>query len=198
MKRAPDADFWHEMTALRFALLIDLDKCLHTAKTKKSQLARRNSVRAAFAAIEGWTWTLKLSALQLEQRGEIEFSSGERALLTEASYELDNKGQVKTRPARLSLLTNIRFAVAAFAKASAVEFELLSSGEKWDAFRRAIKIRDRLVHPKSIHEFRVTDEDFLIVDDAVSWWTAEISRLLQLAMGEEPSPPDAKAQAGAE
>lgn len=182
--------FWRDMGALRMALLVDLDRTQHRARIKGSQLSRRNYVRSAFAAIEGLTWTLKLAAVRVEQRGRVAFTPGELALLTEMSYELDEKGNVSQRPARLSLKSNIRFAMSAFAKANGVTFDLRVGGDKWEAFTQAIKIRDRLVHPKSIRDIRVSDEEFTVMEKAIEWWTTEITNLFSVALNEQVPAPE--------
>src|SRR5882757_9991963 len=94
--------FWRDLNRLQYVLLVDLDKCLHRAKTKRSQLARRNLVRSAFAAIEGLTWTLKLAAVRVHQRGKVSYTPGELAILSEVAYDLDDNGSVKQRAVRLA------------------------------------------------------------------------------------------------
>jgi hypothetical protein len=159
--------------------------CLHKAKTKGSQFDRRNLVRSTFAAGEGITWALKRYALQREVQGHFSFPPGDRALLSEMNYELDASGHVNERPARLTLKANIRFAVSAFVRANHLPFDLTTDGGEWEAFGKAIKIRDRLMHPKSLADIHVSDEELAVVQESIEWWVRTIDTLYRSVIGDQ-------------
>jgi hypothetical protein len=43
------------------------------------------------------------------------------------------------------------------------------SGSEWQSFRRAIKIRDRITHPKSVANLNISDEDYNDVSVGFGW-----------------------------
>ena len=47
--------------------------------------------------------------------------------------------------------------------------ELDVSGSEWQSFRRAIKIRDRITHPKSVSDLNISDEDYNDVSAGFGW-----------------------------
>lgn len=68
-----------------------------------------------------------------------------------------------------------------YAKASQVQYELPKGEDGWNKFTTAIRIRDRLTHPKRPKDLAVSEDDVMIVLTAYSWvFKCEID-LLQLA-----------------
>lgn len=134
-----------------------------------AQSRRRAYVRAAFAAIEALTYSLKQSALATARREPGLFSPGEIALLSDESYGLSHSGKVVASPKYLSTPDNFRFAVDMAMKATLKGFSLHVGVSGWEALKKATKLRNRLVHPKSAAEMHVTDEEMGAVDEAFFW-----------------------------
>jgi hypothetical protein len=57
-------------------------------------------------------------------------------------------------------------------------------GSAFRAFTRAVKVRDRLVHPKRSSDLTVSDSDKRDVDAAYAWFRAASGRFFVLAVGE--------------
>ena len=130
---------------------------------------RRSYVRAVFALIEGSTFAAKQFALDgLPDQ----FTTAEQALLREEEYSLDDQGRARTRTARLACRANIRLGFAALAKSCDVDHVPKFGGQGWENLCTAITIRDRLMHPKKIHDLDVTDEDMAVVVSAFQWFVA--------------------------
>src|SRR4051812_45141163 len=68
---------------------------------------RRSFVRAAFAYFDGVIYAMKQLALA---NGDADFSTAERSLLAEKSFDLDERGRVRERTLKLATLPNLRFA----------------------------------------------------------------------------------------
>ena len=139
-----------------------------------SQTQRRAVVRAVFAFVEGLSFALKQFALDvLNDR----LSTAERALCREESYELSDNGAALTRPMRLRVLHNVRFALTIIPKASETPFTLDVSGEGWQSLRASLAVRDRLMHPKSANHLSVSDDDVRNTIAAYHWMQREMVRL---------------------
>jgi hypothetical protein len=97
------------------------------------------------------------------------FSDAEILLLKDWTYRLTDKGEVEFERAKLSLKSNLQFAFRMYAKAAGVEYSLPKGEAEWDKFKRSIKIRDRLTHPKKPADLQVSDEDMRMVAEAYVW-----------------------------
>lgn len=141
---------------------------------------RRALVRSVFAFVESMLFALKHEAL----RHSSVFPASEIALLREEAYELADDGQAVTRPARLTLTRNLKFTFAAFAKAWRTKSRLELGDAGWQNFQTALKVRDRLMHPKSISDLDVSDEEIRIVNHASMWFIGTYAIALAGALGE--------------
>jgi hypothetical protein len=139
-------------------------------RDKLSQPERRMYVRSVFATIEAWIYVMKQMALAAHPDPECPtISESERAFAQEQEYRLTDSGDVEIRRAKISLEVNLRFAFKLFAKSGYVSSELDVSGSEWQTFRRAIKIRDRITHPKSVSDLNISDDDFKDATAGLGW-----------------------------
>ena len=141
-----------------------------TERDKLSQPERRIYVRSTFATIEAWIYVMKQMALRMHPDPKCRtISEAERTFAQEHEYRLTDSGDVETRRTKISLEANLRFGFKLLAKAGSVSSELDVSGSEWQSFRRAIKIRDRITHPKSISDLNISDEDYNDVSKGFGW-----------------------------
>jgi hypothetical protein len=148
----------------------DFKAAVGKSKTKLSQSKRRSLIRALFAWIEADTFNRKQIALILQEEGLVEFSLPETALLREEQYALGKKGEVRTEVKFLRLAENLQFAVYCFCKATSIQYEVPKGGPGWEAFRRAIELRNRITHPKSPAALFISDEDMKDVWKTFLWF----------------------------
>jgi hypothetical protein len=128
---------------------------------------RRELVRSVFAAIEGLNWDLKRG---LYGRGFNErLSVHEMGALTEQSYIVDEKGEVRATPRFLPLATNIRF-VLAIIQRYRTNYKVDYSHIGWSNLKASIRIRDRLVHPKKLADLNVTEAELRQTMSAFTWF----------------------------
>jgi hypothetical protein len=108
---------------------------------------------------------MKQTALTTHRFLGTPLSRAEEALLRDEAYDLTQKGEARTGDAKLRLAENVLFAfnmlsrVWEFAKPD-------RSKPGWQAFRAAIRIRDRITHPKSGAESRLTQKDIDTIQKA--------------------------------
>tara|TARA_R110002049_G_scaffold95572_5_gene234753 strand:+ start:265 stop:819 length:555 start_codon:yes stop_codon:yes gene_type:complete len=147
-------------------------------------IIRRSYVRAVFAFIEGYLYAFKQISLRISEESEgIKLSPEEIIALKEVEVSIDDSGNIKQRskyiPARKSLV----FSIASIAKQHEADFILDKGGQGSEAYQVALKIRDRLMHPKSHRELELTDIELESVQVAYNWFTNELSRL-EVKIGE--------------
>ena len=65
------------------------------------------------------------------------------------------------------------------AKALGRDFELNLQGNGWVRYKKALKIRDRITHPKKIQNLAITDSEFDIVLNAWEWFHKQLNELFK-------------------
>src|SRR5262245_21383226 len=70
----------------------------------------RQLIRAIFAFIEAVTFSMKVKAVELCRKQKRRISEFETYLAVDIQQALSEKGEVETRPAKISLADNIRLA----------------------------------------------------------------------------------------
>jgi hypothetical protein len=136
----------------------------------------RQLVRAVFAYIEAVTFSLKASSAGHCMKNDIEITPQERYFATDAEYELNARGEVVETEARISLARNIRFALFINRKAHAVSEPFDASVEWWSCMMKAIRLRDRLAHPKWPEDLDDTGDDIVSVLKAKAGFEKEVMR----------------------
>ena len=163
------------LAELHNALLSELTAEIRTVVRGKagkelSQSERRMFIRVSFATIEALIFVMKQIALAAHPDPKCPtISEAERAFAMEQDFKLTSSGDVERRAAKIPLETNIRFAFRLLAKASNAPTVLDVSGTEWRSLLRAIKVRDRITHPKNISNLTISDEELSDVVIGFKW-----------------------------
>ena len=141
-----------------------------------TSIERRILVKSISSFIEAIANSLKSAALKTP--GNESLSQAERSLLADETYVLGNDGEARVRNAKLSTLSSVVFAFKTFAKVKRAKFVLDKSGTGWRCVQRATKLRDRLMHPKSVADLKVSDDDIQEAAVAFYWFHIQFRNLL--------------------
>lgn len=152
------------------ALHEDVDLAERMWKQQDTQFWRRTFIRSVFALIEGFTYCLKQVALEASKKFRVEMSKSEVALLSEESYEVNDKGEAETKTAFIQLPGNIRFVFNMYSRAYGLNYKLKIDDNGWLSFKEALKVRNRLTHPKSTSDVLVSDQDMSYAENAAIWF----------------------------
>jgi hypothetical protein len=136
---------------------------------------RRDLVRAAFAAIEGLHWQLKRDVLK---NATEHISTHEHAAMIEESYTVDDAGNVNPIPRFLPLTAAIRLVVQIVQRYRPT-YKLDFGHVGWSNLKTTIKVRNRLVHPKTIEDLSVTDEEVSKTLSGFTWTLALVIEVLR-------------------
>src|SRR5262245_42052915 len=160
-------------------LMADVNSCWDRVNDEPSEFYRRTAVRSTFAFIEGVTFALKQVVLEWlrDNWGMSPWrflkpeEMGRLVLLAEKDYRLNDKGGIEIRSARLDLPGNLLFTFNTFfdvinKKKSPID----TSGPGWSEFKEAIKIRNRLTHPKVQADVSISPEEVLLVHRVFQWF----------------------------
>ena len=122
------------------------------------------------------TFALKQTILEDFQKSML--SSAEIALIKEETFDLDDKGQPKSRPLFLQLPKNVRFMFSLIIRFREIPLDLKVGGRGWQSFLAAIEVRNRLMHPKSESDLNVSDDELNSVQIAYRWYFAHVNLAL--------------------
>jgi hypothetical protein len=146
---------------------------------REDQLKRRTLVRTLFATIEGTIFSLKQTALEFFRLRGVEIPPSEYAALAEETYALKENGELRIASQFIRLPANIRFAFSEYGKAMNMDFSVNVNDPKWNDLRKAIEVRNRLMHPKAPADLVVSDADIESVLNAAIWFREQIQLLIQ-------------------
>jgi hypothetical protein len=143
---------------------------------------RRTYVRAVFALFEATQWMLKQMVLGfVEDEGLDHYDAAELAMLREEQHTLNGRGQAVTRVAKLGLLENFKFTVHSIAKLKMLDPPAALAGDGIQQLQLAIRIRDRLVHPRQPQDIAISDEEMAAVHRAREFWTEVVQEIVGAA-----------------
>jgi hypothetical protein len=137
---------------------------------------KRSVVRAFFALVEGTLFQLKQVTVQGNSVNNI-LKAHEINLLLEQTYFITDKGVVKNKSAQISLLPNLLFTANSLIKVFGVDFEIKKENG-YSAFKDAVKIRDRITHPKNKVYITLTTDEMIVFSKADIWFTELFSTLI--------------------
>jgi hypothetical protein len=129
---------------------------------------RRDTIRATFSAIEGVHWMLKTSVL--EDTVNL-LTIHEIAAMSEETYSVSDSGKVESLPRFIPLTASIRLLVAALQKLKP-DYQVDFQHSGWAALKQAVRVRNRLVHPKTIKDLEVSDADLGAAVRGFNWMLA--------------------------
>ena len=168
-------DSTKEFDDLFKALIGDVERLNDVLGKSDHPLTRGAYVRAVFALLEGMTYAMKQVALDYRWHLRNPFSDTEVAILQEKNYSLNDTGQVSVRTANLPFLPNLRFAFYAFCKSHNASYSLPVTGKGWHALQHALRVRHRLMHPKSADDLLVKNAEMEDVDTAFRWFVSNVA-----------------------
>ena len=146
--------------------------------TDGKQPSRRSYVRSLFAMIEGSIHCLK----------ELEFAelySKEKkyirtlVALKGVSFEVKPNGGINETDKFLQTSTNLRFMAKQFEAIFGKKLELGVGSSKWADFTKAIKLRNRITHPKQTTDLHISDDEIKLAVDVNAWFNQIIKEVIE-------------------
>ncbi|MDO6387499.1 MULTISPECIES: hypothetical protein [unclassified Uliginosibacterium] len=154
-------------------LASDLDEALAYGRQNSSAFAHRTLVRTHFAMIEGLSYQLRQVTLTSLEGTDL-VTPIEIALLREERYFLNGKGHPEPKEDFQTFLPSLLFSIRSYLKNHGATYEPDTSHHGWEALRKAVDIRNRLMHPKSEACLHLSETDLKIFTEAAAWWKKTI------------------------
>lgn len=140
--------------------------------------SRRAYVRIMLSFIEGMMYAYKDLLLVRHSKNNEVIGLAEAMILRELQFNLTDSGKAKIQTRLIPLKDNVQFTVRLLGKVASPPFEPDFGGIGFRAFSAAINIRNRVTHPRSHVEMRVSDDEIKTVERAVRWFEYETARYL--------------------
>ena len=160
-----------ELLALIKHLRDDLGFAEQDLQQEDTQHRRRAFTRTLIAYVEAQTHALKGLAILMHEGNPLTFTRAELAMLYEEQYFLKENGGAVQKQRLMRLPENVRFSFEVHAKAFQSDFALDTSSAGWESLRSAIKIRNRITHPKSSADVEISDNDINCLRKAKDWYS---------------------------
>lgn len=118
---------------------------------------RREFVRATCSAIEAQAWQLKMYVIENVLTKKTT-SVHDISALKEESYAINDKGKIYVQPRGYSLKVGLRL-VYSILKRHDVPIHIDFGSTDWKNIDDAVKIRNRIMHPKCMGDISVSESD---------------------------------------
>jgi len=163
------------MQDLILSLLEDVLKAYELLESdRSSQFFRRALARATFAYIEAL-----IEAVRNELRSTIRSGVGMAELTPKDEETLGFLGVVGTPTKFLPVEQGLKRTFKLAARIWGLDFRLKTEGEYFRDFLAAKDARNRLMHPRTLQDVEVTDEDMACYTIAGQWVQTETQRLFR-------------------
>ena len=136
---------------------------------------RRIAIRSMFASVEALASAVMSSALRQLPPPATRASHEERhryfleaCALSDISYEINDSGDLEIRPPRMRFQNRVIFALIMRAKASGITLKP-KQVPGWPDFLVAVKIRNRVTHPKSESDLSLSKSDYAMAVKGLQW-----------------------------
>ena len=118
---------------------------------------RREFVRATCSAIDAQAWQLKMYVIEKVLTKKTT-SVHDISALKEESYAINDKGEIYVQPRGYSLKVGLRL-VYSILKRHGVPVHIDFGSTDWKNIDDAVKIRNRVMHPKCMGDISVSESD---------------------------------------
>ena len=142
---------------------------------------RRAYVKAVFSFIDGNTYRLNQLWLDCHQVGSFTLTKAQINKLL--GYKFGEDGSKV--PLKSSILDSVKLSFSVPSKAKGIDNPLNTIGNEWCTFKKAVRIRNRLTHPKSVNDLEVSLDEMKIIESASDFYRQSTMALVQRLVGIE-------------
>lgn len=153
-------------------LFDDVVKCEELLEEADSQFAKRAFVRASFAWHEGALhWFKKIVSQWLisgmGKTGDLNVSAF--LLLQDEFHRPNRQGKIESERNRIPFLNLLAFVIRKAAEITNADATELFGDNGWCEVQKALKVRDRITHPKTPEDLNITPEEIESTRESLRW-----------------------------
>jgi hypothetical protein len=172
---------FQEILGLLPHLVKDVEKS--ERKLNNQGYSRRVYVRTLFAMIEGVIYAMK-QVLFVIARSSSKISKlkiPDLVVLKESTFYLNDKGEIKEKEKHYRTSENLKFTARMVNKVLGTNINLGIGTQNWLNFRKALKIRNNVTHPKNRNDLEISEEDLQCIH-CVNLWFNEIVQVIMVSL----------------
>lgn len=172
----------HNIDQLFHALIEDVQQATVLWGDRFDGFSRRIYIKTVFSFFEGMIQLMKSSCLLFNKiSNSISLTEEEIVLLKEEQAYIKGNGSVGIRNSNVNLASNILFTLQCCNKVFSLEHEHEQdvTGQGWQDFNSAIKIRNRITHPQSLEDLEISKEDMRLLNSAADYFRNETLPFIQ-------------------
>ena len=163
-------------------LATDIQHALQQAQISDTDSDRRNALRAIISAMEGTAWIYRMHVLSVAQSlgrstPNLEFAFSETSLFVNEQGELKEQQRVVSTTAMIRLATNI-------AKDMCDGLNADFSDVGWQRLRSAIRLRNRITHPKTVEDLAISQQDLDAASAGFDWFLTNVVAVMEATLKE--------------
>jgi len=158
--------------------LKDVDFCLNNAKKENSQAWKRNYIRSVFVLIEVHLQWLQSHLKAVSKIDHIVTSKKTKIKLTEKRQQKLEDGSIKQTTNFLGTAEKTTFLFDLLNFANFVFESVEKSSKEWDDFLLAIRIRNRITHPKSFRDMHISKNELEVVFSSYNWFQSTFAKFM--------------------
>lgn len=148
-------------------LIQDVITAIARHEAEGSQANRRDLIRTIFVAVEGAVWDFRTGTVETARSLDL-LTREEELAFEEIGYVVTEQGKIRPQPRFIPLLALIRL-TSNLASRINQDFKGQFDGKGWSDFRQAMKIRNRITHPKRKADLVLNSSDVDVSIDALEW-----------------------------
>jgi|GEM_PF-6531653 len=164
----------NDLTQPLFVVSDDLERAAKDLRARDDSYSRRNYVRVLFAAIELTIYIQKQTILAAAADSSGQLTHPELMMLRGETYDIGSDGELLKRTKRIPMADNSIFTQRCVEKGFGLSLSSHTTGPSWDDFKNAIKLRNRITHPKGHKDFDVSKDEAELALRVGDWFVAFI------------------------
>lgn len=140
-------------------------------------LWRKIITRHIFAEIEAKIHSLGQLYLSFYKAGVADLELGEFYILSQKQFRLNPKGMVETSNLLLKSAEHFMLVTRLYSERYPESLSMKQDSQEWMKYKVAIKVRDRITHPKDSSDLDISAEEYATVVDVSNWvdsWFASL------------------------
>lgn len=154
----------------------DVDESEKIMLAENSGIAKRHYVRAVFAWIEAISHLFRHAALSKFEEEELSWDNIPTIhVLKEQAYTVSEKGETRVTQLKAPTASMLLYSLKAFAESQGLPLGFDKGGKNWQSYRAALRIRNRVTHPKIPSDIELSDENIMNVREAKGMILAYLS-----------------------
>lgn len=160
-------------------LIEDLERNKTLLSSNTTQFHRRNYLRSLFSLFEASLSNLRedvATRLNYKMLAQEQLRIHDYIPLLDEVVQIKENGDIYFVPNRYPFQNLVAYVFKKYSELSNECYNPLSN-HKWNSFKQAIKIRNRVTHPKDNEDANISDDELDLIYEAEEWWNESVKRI---------------------